>query len=179
MEIRENQIQKINELINEGLVCQSFAIEGKKKYIEKVQQWLGEVCNENKESVPFWVWLISVPKIHIRSGEDYVENGEQFYSDRLKLCMQQLEDLRLNYYQRLELEYNREQAKNAQNSLKYTQKSLRISIYGLIISIIVPILISIITITCCTSSVKLDNSQYQDLKSILINDSLIYKIGNN
>lgn len=172
MEIREDQIQGIKELIKEGLACQSFAIEGKKKYIEKVQQWLGEICNENKESIPLWVWFLSIPKIYIRSGENYIENGEQFYNERINLCIQQLEDLRLSYYLRKELEYNREQ-------IKYTRKSLRISIYGLIASIIVPTLISIITTTCCTSSVKLDNSQYQDLKSILINDSLTYKIGNN
>jgi hypothetical protein len=187
MTIKEHQVQKLEEYINEGISCQKSALEGKKQYLYQVQEWLINVCKENKESEPYWIWAMSVPQI-LLGVEIQVEDNEKFYSNALSICLQQLNDLYDNYYRQRELEEIRTQTVTAiknlehtQQSLKHTQTSLRISIIGLIISILAPIIISIVTINCCTSTIKVEEQQYEQIKvlhnahSTNVNDNGIYR----
>ena len=164
MTIQEDQLQALEEYIREGIACQKAALEGKKRYINRVQVWLSNVCKENNESEPNWLWTMAVAKIYLGT-EVRVENDDKFYSYTLAICLQQLNDFRENFYRQKELEEGRLQTKTAIESLKYTQKSLRISIVGLIAAIIVPILVSIVTINCCTSTIKIEGDQFQQLRT--------------
>ena len=155
----------LESFISEGVSCQKVALEGKRQYLHRVQEWLISVCKDNNESEPYWIWTMAIPKIYLGT-EIQVENEEKFYSYALAICLQQLNDFRNNYYRQKELEESKTRTKVAIESLKYTQKSLRISIIGLIASIIVPIIVSIFTINCCTSTIKVEEQQYQQIKTL-------------
>lgn len=170
MTIKENQLKTLEEYISEGIVCQKAALEGKRKYINRVQEWLGKVCKENKESEPDWLWIMPVAKYYL-GPEIIVENGDKFYSYALAICLQQLNNFRENFYRQKELEEGRMQTKAALESLKYVQKSLRISIFGLIAAIFVPIMVSIVTINGCTSTIKIEGEQFEQLKTSTTVDS--------
>ena len=91
MTIKENQLQALEEYIREGIACQKAALEGKKRYINRVQVWLSNVCKENNESEPNWLWTMAVAKIYLGT-EVRVENDDKFYSYTLAICLQQLND---------------------------------------------------------------------------------------
>lgn len=56
MYIKKEQIKALETLINEGFFCQSHALEGKKQYLKKAQEWLGNRYRESKIEVPAWVY---------------------------------------------------------------------------------------------------------------------------
>ena len=58
MKSNESQIKELESLINEGIMSQSHALEGKKNFLKKVQEWMGNNCKENKEDVPDWVYTL-------------------------------------------------------------------------------------------------------------------------
>lgn len=174
MTIKENQLQTLEDYISEGLSCQKASLEGKKHYLNRVQEWLSNVCKDNKESEPDWLWTIHVAKIYL--GTDIrQENDDKFYSYALAICLQQLNGFRDNFYRQKELEKSRLQTKTAMESLKYTQKSLRLSIFGLIASILVPIFVSIFSINCCTNTIRVDEQQFQQIKVFHNTDSINVK----
>ena len=174
MNIGENQLAELNKLFSEGIACKSSALEGKKDYVKKVQEWVRDLYQKNDEEVPFWLYKITIPKV-IVANENRTQDENIFYDDSLGMCLQQLEQIRSEFFLRKHLKESIEQTKTAQKNLEITQKSLRMSICALIASISVPILISIVTVNFCTSTVKLEEQQYKTIKAGVQQDSTTFK----
>ena len=184
MKINICQIKELESLIREGIMSQSHALEGKKKYVKKVQEWLGTLYQENNEDIPFWVYKITIPRILI-ANDICIEDENKFYDESLGTCLQQLEQLRTEFYLRRHLEDSMEQAQTAQKNLEVTQESLKCAQASLqisqsnlryaILGILLSVLTSVFTINCCTNTVKLEEQQYQTIKSKLKQDGIVSK----
>lgn len=184
MIINDKSIAELNKLFSEGVSCKSSALEGKKNYVKKVQEWFGTLYQENDEDVPFWVYKITIPKLLV-ANDIRIEDENKFYDESLGTCLQQLEQLRTEFYLRKHLEDSMEQAqiaqknlevtqeslKCAQASLQISQRSLRYAILGILLSVLIPVF----TINCCSNTVKLEEQQYQTLKSKVKQDSIVHK----
>ena len=83
MTIQEYQIIKLEALINEGFLCQSHALEGKKKYLKKVQEWLGTTCKENKAEVPVWVYTLNIEPVNVQD-DTYSKQSSEFIDKQIK-----------------------------------------------------------------------------------------------
>lgn len=108
MNIKENQIIKLKNLIDEGIMSQSYALEGKKSFLKKVQEWMGNTCKENKEDVPIWVYTLQTEVVKV-NNETQSNTRDEFVSKQLVYCLQLLQDLRTVYYAQEQLEESRRQ----------------------------------------------------------------------
>lgn len=108
MSIKENQIIELKNLIDEGIMSQSYALEGKKSFLKKVQEWMGNTCKENKEDVPIWVYTLQTEVVKV-NNETQSNTRDEFVSKQLVYCLQLLQDLRTVYYAQEQLEESRRQ----------------------------------------------------------------------
>ena len=53
----EQQLEKLNELIDEGFAVKTKTLEGKKNFLKSVQAFVGYTYTENGKDVPLWVNL--------------------------------------------------------------------------------------------------------------------------
>ena len=153
MTIDDKHIQQIEELINEGISCQTSALEGKKYFIKKLQDWLGNICKERQEEIPFWVYKLSIPKIYV-GREIRSEDEEKFYSESISLSLQELRRVQSNYEMHKRIDSD-------QRQIKYMRHSLLLSIIAIIIATFIPLFTAI----CCTTTTKLEEGQFQELKT--------------
>lgn len=145
MTINDKQRLQLEELINEGISCQSSALEGKKKYIKMLQEWLCGVCKENQEEIPFWVYKLNLPKVYIGT-EVRVEDERTFYSEAISLSLQELRSLQSNYEMQKRIFSDQKQ-------IKYMRLSLIISIITIMVTVLAK---------CCTTTIKLEEEQFKE-----------------
>ena len=110
MKSNESQIKELESLINEGIMSQSHALEGKKNFLKKVQEWMGNHCKENKEDVPDWVYTLQTEVVKV-NNETQSNTRDEFVSKQLVYCLQLLQDIRTVYYAQKQLEESRYQTK--------------------------------------------------------------------
>ena len=108
MKSNESQIKELESLINEGIMSQSHALEGKKNFLKKVQEWMGNNCKENKEDVPDWVYTLQTEVVKV-NNETQSNTRDEFVSKQLVYCLQLLQDIRTVYYAEKQLEESRRQ----------------------------------------------------------------------
>ena len=108
MERKESQIKELESLINEGIMSQNLALEGKKYYLKKVQEWMGNNCKENNEEVPDWIYALQTEVVKI-NNETQSNTKDEFVSKQLVYCLQLLKDIRSVYYAQKQLEESRHQ----------------------------------------------------------------------
>ena len=89
-------------------MSQSHALEGKKNFLKKVQEWMGNNCKENKEDVPDWVYTLQTEVVKV-NNETQSNTRDEFVSKQLVYCLQLLQDLRTVYYAQEQLEESRRQ----------------------------------------------------------------------
>ena len=155
MTINDKQRQQLEEFINEGISSQSSALNGQKRYIEKLQEWLGGVCKENQEEIPFWVYKINIPKVYIGT-EIRFEDERNFYSEAISLSLQELRSLQSKYEMQKRIDSDQKQ-------IKYMRCSLVFSLIAIIVAVFIPFIMA----KCCTSTTKLEDRQFQELKMML------------
>lgn len=110
MHIKTNQIKTLEALISEGFFCQSHALEGKKKYLQKVQEWLGNAYKENKTDIPVWVYTLLTEKVEIGNNTHH-EVSSDFIDNQIVYSLQFLQDIRTLYYTQKQLEESHKQTK--------------------------------------------------------------------
>lgn len=110
MNINVCQFKELESLINEGIISQSHALEGKKNFLKKVQEWMGNKCKENKEDVPDWVYTLQTEVVKV-NNETQSNTRDEFVSMQLVYCLQLLQDIRTDYYAQRQLEESRHQTK--------------------------------------------------------------------
>lgn len=110
MHIKESQIKDLETLINEGIFCQSHALEGKKKYLLKVQEWLGTICKQNKAEVPVWIYTLNTETVNL-SDDMYSDISKEFVDKQIVYCLQLLQDMRTVFYTQEQLKESQKQTK--------------------------------------------------------------------
>lgn len=108
MKNKESQIRELESLINEGIMTQSHALEGKKNFLKKVQEWIGNNCKENKEDIPYWVYTLQTEVVKV-NNETQSSTRDEFLSKQLVYCLQLLQDMRTVYYTQKQLEESQHQ----------------------------------------------------------------------
>lgn len=108
MHINENQIKVLEVLISEGFICQSHALEGKKNYLKKVQEWLGTTCKENKEEVPVWFYTLNIETVNVQD-DTLTSQSREFIDKQIVYCLQFLQDVRTVYYTQEQLRESQKQ----------------------------------------------------------------------
>lgn len=152
MTITDKQQKQLAELINEGIYCQSSTINAKKDYIDKLQDWLGSICKDNNEEVPFWVDMLKVHRF-VLGPENEVESDEQLYSRSVSYSIQELNTLQSQFFLQKKIDYDKKQ-------ICYLRLSLIISILSVIAVSYVPVYVA----KCCTSTIKIDNDQFNRIE---------------
>lgn len=149
MSIKENQVKELQNLIQEGISCQTAALQGKKAYLKKVQDWIGQCCLDNKENVPDWVYVMTVPTININSSSSDI--NPSYYDKKLASVIQLLQELLEKYHIQEKLEESKTQ-------ICYMRLSLLLALLGIIASVLVPIFV--------TNTIKIEEKQYQEIKTV-------------
>ena len=110
MYIKDYQIKALEALISEGFLCQSHALEGKKKYLQKVQEWLGKTCKENNTEVPVWVYTLNTEIVDVKD-DMHSNQSYEFVDKQIVYCLQFLQDIRTVYYTKKQLSESQKQTK--------------------------------------------------------------------
>lgn len=183
MKINDESFKRIEDLICEGIVCKNNATEGKKNYTSKVLNTLCEIYEENKIETPDWI-RTQMNTIVIDPEVRTAEDDTSYYNNLWDYCLQLLQDLRSSYYNQKQLEESRNQTDEAEKqtyeSQKQTEeakKSNNTAVKALVISICaVVVSIFAICISQCSRTIHIDNTQYDEIKTIL-QDSIV-KVNN-
>lgn len=85
MYIKKEQIKALETLINEGFFCQSHALEGKKQYLKKAQEWLGNRYRESKIEVPAWVYTLNSETANLK-GDTHSNTSKEFVDKQIVYC---------------------------------------------------------------------------------------------
>lgn len=110
MNTNVSKIKELENLINEGIMSQSHAPEGKKNFLKKVQEYIGHICDENEEDVPIWVYTLQTEVVKV-NDETQSNIRNEFVSKQLVYCLQLLQDIRTVYYAQKQLEESHNQTK--------------------------------------------------------------------
>ena len=149
MSIKENQVKELQNLIQEGISCKTAAMQGKKAYLNKVQNWIGQCCLNNKENVPDWVYLMTEPIVKINSSSS--DTTPSNYDKELASVILLLQDLLEKYHIQKKL-------KESKAQICYMRLSLLLALLGIIASVFIPIFI--------TNTIKIEEKQYQEIKTV-------------
>ena len=148
MKITDNQIDRLDSLLTEGIVSLSSLPKERKEYINKVKNEIKVFCTENDEPFPDWVDL-SIPTIFIGNDERTKQSEKNYYQDLLPHFLNMLRELQNQYYSRMQLEEYRKQTlessrqtveaqsqtKEAQKANMWTVMALAISGFAVVVSI--------------------------------------------
>ena len=171
MRIKENQIERIENLIEKGHIVQGSAIAGKKRHLIEIEDELYSICKENNEEVPFWVSLLQTTPVELGNC-GITDDNDSFVDKKISYCQSLLKDLCSRYYIQKNLDANLEQTLEMKEQTRVSKKAIRISKYAIIISIISVIVAFIATyLTTKTTKISLDEKQYNALYQILSKDS--------
>ena len=154
MTITDKQQKQLAELINEGIYCQSSTINAKKDYIDKLKDWIESICKENNDEVPFWVDMLKVHRI-VLGLENEFESDEQLCSRSVSYSIQELYTLQSQFFLQKKIDY-------AKKQICYLRWSLIFSILSVIAVSCVPIYVA----KCCTSTIKIDNDQFNRIEEV-------------
>jgi len=179
MTITDKQIDILESLIVEGIIALTTLPEGKKQYIDRVKKILRVFCKENNESAPDWIEL-SIPPMHLGS-EFSNQSKNDYYSDLLPQLLNILRELQSQYYNRMQLDEIRKQTAESSNQTieaqkqtleshkanKWTKCALVISTFAVVVSIVA------VCMSTCTRSIKIDETQYQEIIQHCLADSAI------
>ena len=108
MYIKKEQIKALEALINEGFFCQSHALEGKKQYLKKAQEWLGNRYRESKIEVPAWVYTLNSATVNLKD-DTHSNTSKDFVNDQIVCCLQLLQDMRTLFYTQEQLKESQKQ----------------------------------------------------------------------
>ena len=108
MYIKKEQIKALEALINEGFFCQSHALEGKKRYLMKVQEWLGNRYKESKIEVPAWVYTLNSEIVNLKD-DTHSNTNREFVDKQIVYCLQLLQDMRTLFYTQEQLKESQKQ----------------------------------------------------------------------
>ena len=172
MKIRNNQIERIEVLIEKGHIVQSFSIAGKKQYLAEIQDILYSICKENNEEVPVWVFLLQTAPVKIGTSGIKVDI-DLFIDKQIDFCQSLLKDIYSRYYNQKKNEASQEQTIEMKKQTKLSEKSYYISKFAIAISL-VSALLALFAAYQSTKTTKflLDEKQYNSLYQTLSRDSL-------
>ena len=172
MTIRNQQIERIEALIEKSYTIQCAALEGKKRYLTEIQDVLYSICVENKEDVPVWVYLLQTAPVKICSNGISVDIAS-FINSQIVYCQGLLEELSSKYYRQKNLFVSFEQKEEMKKQSILSKKSIRISKWAIAVSVI-SALVSIFAVFQNTRSnkISLDETQYNAIYQILSRDSV-------
>lgn len=188
MTITDKQIDKLESLIIEGVIALTYLQQGQKNYIDKVNNIIKGFCVENGEAIPEWIDL-TIPPIYVGDEEHTKQSAKEYYPKLLPHLLSILRELQSQYYSRMQLDEIRKQTDEssrqtieAQKQTIETQKSNKWTIWALVISgFAVVVSIVAVCLSTCTRTIKLDETQYKEMKqhclvdSIITRDSLYFK----
>lgn len=178
MTITEKQINELESLIIEGIIVQNSLIQTKKNYIDKAQCVLKGFCQENHETIPVWIEIIT-PPVFVGDTESSQQTAKTYYSDLFPYFLNMLRELQSQYYKRMQLHECQEQTSEshtqsseikeqtkevqkqtieAQKANKWTKWALWISILAVFVSIVA------VCVSTYTRTIKIDETQYNDIK---------------
>lgn len=171
MTITDEQIEKLESLILEGIATLSSLQQSKRNYIDKAKDIIKELCNENGEVIPDWIDL-AIPPIYVGDEDRTEQAANDYYPNLLPHFLNILRELQSQYYSRMQLdevrkqtEESSKQTKEAQKQTAETQKANKWAKWALVISgIAVVVSIVAVCISTCTQTVKVDETQYQEIK---------------
>ena len=174
MIINDDSFRIIEDLIYEGIVHKNIATKGKKNYTSKVLDILCKIYDENKIEIPDWIRIHMNPYV-IGSEVNTAEDDTSYYNNLWNSCLQLLQDLRSSYYTQKQLEESWKQTDEAEKQTSESQKqteeakkSNNTAIVALVISgLAVLVAIVAICISQCTHTIHIDDSQYNEVKTIL------------
>jgi len=180
MIINDASINTIEDLIYEGIVYKNRATEGKKIFINKVLETLSKIYDENKLEIPNWINILS-NKLVIGSEIEEAQDNKSYHNDLYDYCLRLLEDLRSNYHLQMQLEESKKktreaekQTHEAQKQTKEAERSNNTAHWALLISmfaVVVSIFASVLSMR--THVVRVDDTQYDEIKSLLSQDSIV------
>ena len=171
MKITDNQIDRLDSLLIEGIVSLSSLPKGKNEYIDKVKNVIKGFCTENGESFPDWIDL-TIPPRFVGNDERTKQSEKDYYPDLLPHFLNMLRELQAQYYSRMQLEEYRKQThessrqtieaqkqtKEAQKANKWTVLAITISGFAVVVSIVA------LCLSTCTRTIKVDETQYQEIR---------------
>jgi len=178
MTITDEQINKLDTLIIEGIVVLSSLQQGKKNYINKVQDIIRSFCIGNGETIPDWVDQ-AFPPIYIGDEEHTNQATKDYYSELLLRLLNVLRELQSQYYSRKQLDEIKKQTNEsskqtveAQKQTIETQKANKWTKVAVVISG-VAVVVSIVAVcfSTCTRTVRVDETQFQEIKQHCLVDS--------
>ncbi len=170
MIIDENQIDELNTYLNKSVIMQSSSIEGKKKFLNELEEWLGALYLENKKSVPSWVMTLTTEPVKV--GKDALHIHTSFIDFQLTLCIQLLTDIRANYYLQKQLDESKKQTHEVKKQTRLSKRAFCISICAVVVSIVAVAVSTWATyISTRPQTIILDSVQYEKMYNILSSDS--------
>ena len=182
MKITDNQIDRLDSLLIEGIVSLSSLPKGKNEYIDKVKNVIKGFCTENGESFPDWIDL-TIPPRFVGNDERTKQSEKDYYPDLLPHFLNMLRELQAQYYSRMQLEEYRKQThessrqtieaqkqtKEAQKANKWTVLAITISGFAVVVSIVA------LCLSTCTRTIKVDETQYQEIRQHCFINSVVMR----
>ena len=179
MTITDKQIDKLDSLIIEGIIALTSLQQGQKNYIDKVNDTIKGFCVENGEAIPEWIDL-TIPPIYVGDEEQTKQSAKEYYPKLLPHLLSILRELQSQYYSRMQLDEIRKQTeessrqtveaqkqtKETQKANKWTKRALGISGVAVVVSIIA------VCLSTCTRTIKIDETQFQEMKQHSLIDSI-------
>ena len=171
MVINENQIEQLNAYLNEGIVLQNSAIEGKKKYLIELQKWFSVICEDNKLFVPSWVMTLTTGPVEVSNVDSSPQT--EFVDNRLLLCIQLLTDIRTNYFLQKQLDESKKQTHEIEKQTRLSKRAFRMSICAVVVSIVAVLVSTWATyVSTMPHTIIFDQNHYEKMYNILSNDSI-------
>ena len=182
MTITDKQIDKLDSLILEGIIALTSLQQDQKNYIDKVNNTIKGFCVENGEAFPEWIDL-TFPPIYVGDEEHTKQSAKDYYPKLLPHLLNILRELQSQYYSRMQLDEIRKQTdesskqtieaqkqtKETQKANKWTKWALFISGFAVVVSIVA------VCLSTCTRTIKIDETQYQEMKQHCLIDSIAKK----
>lgn len=129
----EQQLEKLNELIDEGFAVKTKTLEGKKNFLKSVQAFVGYTYTENGKDVPLWVYLILVKPITI--GDNIPQADEKTFVDKqINDCLDHLLDMRSRHNDNLHTKINLRLAEESTKQSLYAKRANDFAVIAAIIS---------------------------------------------
>lgn len=172
MTIRDQQIERIEALIENSYTIQGSALEGKKHYLTEIQDVLYSICEENKEEVPVWVYLLQTTPVKIGSNGITVDI-ESFIDKQIGYCHGLLKDISSRYYIQKNIEASKEQTIEMKKQTRLSKKAYCISKFAIAVSVVSALFALFAAYQSTkTTKISLDEKQYNSIYQILSKDSL-------
>ena len=186
MKVNENQIDELESLILEGEIALNSVPKGKTEYVNKVKGTIKRWCDEDNGTYPDWVDL-TIPPIYVGNDELTQEAATEYYPNLLPNFLNLLRELQSQYYKRKPLEeinkQTSESSKQTDEAVKQTAEAVKQtteaktankwSFWAVVISTIaVAVSIFALCLSTCSRTIHMDETQYQELKQLLMKDKI-------